>query len=319
MKKISVVLPVYNEEKNIPVLTDKLLDVLQRINYEWEIIFVDDYSVDRSFEELKKSANKDERIKILRLGRNFGQTQAISAGIDRSSGDVIVLMDADLENDPQDIPKLLDKIKEGYDVVSGWRQDRWKGQYFTRRLPSQIANYLISKISGIDLHDFGCTLKAYKREVLKRFKLYGEMHRFIPALAAWYGYRVYEIPVRYEKRKYGKSKYSISRVFRVLLDILFLKFLFKFLHRPLHFFGGVGIISVVLGGVAGLFALYFKLSKIHHKDFVETPLPVIMTMLVLLGTVFTLMGILAELLIRIYFEGQDKKNYFVKEEINFKD
>ncbi len=317
--KISVVIPVYNEEKNIPILISRLLGILKEISFSWEVILVDDGSTDSSFKALKAAADKDERVKVLRFLRNFGQTQAISAGIDRSSGDVIVLMDADLENDPQDIPNLLNKIREGYDVVSGWRQDRWKDKYFTRRFPSQMANWLISKISNIELHDFGCTLKAYKREVLKQVKLYGEMHRFIPALAAWYGYKICEVPVRYEKRKFGRSKYGVSRVFRVLLDILFLKFLFKFLHRPLHFFGGAGIISAVLGAVAGLLALYFKFSKAHQKDFIETPLPVIMTMFILLGAVFILMGILAELLIRVYFEGQDKKNYLVREELNFKD
>ncbi len=317
---LSIVIPVYNEKGNLPALTEQLLDMIEKQGYDkWEIIYVDDGSKDGSYEVLKEQALKEKNIKVVRFLRNFGQTSALSAGINRASGDIIVLLDSDLENSPYDVPKLVDKIKDGYDVVSGWRKNRWEGQFLTRKLPSTIANFLISKISDIELHDFGCTLKAYRKTVLKQIKLYGEMHRFIPALAAWYGYKVCEVSVEYKQRVYGSSKYGLSRIFKVLLDILFLKFLFKFLHRPLHFFGGIGIFSFFVGGLAGLIALYFKLSTANHKDFIETPLPTIMTMFVLLGAVFVLMGILAELLIRVYFEGQKKDNFLIKEEINLDD
>lgn len=226
----------------------------------------------------------------------------MSAGIQMSQGEIIVLMDSDQENNPADIPRLVAKLEEGYDLVSGWRQNRWKNQFWKRRIPSQLANWLIQKISRTSLHDFGCTLKAYRRQVFNQVKLFGENHRFIPALASWYGFRITEIPVAYQPRPYGVSKYNLSRTWRVLLDLVFLRFTTKFFNRPLHFFGGFGLISLAFGGVAAILAIYFKLSRIHHKDFVETPLPILTTLFFLAGVILVLMGILAELLIRIYYQ-----------------
>lgn len=311
--KLSIVVPIHNEKENIQPLAEKLKQVLS--GYDWEAIFVDDGSRDGSHEELQKIA--EGNIKAITLQKNFGQTAAIAAGVDHTSGEVIIPMDGDLENDPADIPKLLAKLNEGYDVVSGWRTSRWQGQFFTRRLPSAAANWLISKVSGVRLHDYGCTLKAYRADVLKSIKLYGDMHRFIAAYAYWNGARVTEIPVNYAPRKFGKSNYGLGRIWRVLLDLITLKFLSGYATRPLHLFGSIGMISILIGIIAGGFAVYFKFSAAHQKDFIQTPLPVIMAMLVVVGVMLILMGLLAEILVRTYHESQGKPTYTIKQKTNF--
>jgi glycosyltransferase involved in cell wall biosynthesis len=312
MPSLSVVLPIYNEAQSIQLLFTKLVDTLK--NYTYEVIAVNDGSKDNSWEELKKVAAQNKNIKIINLKRNYGQTAAINAGIQNSSNDIIVLIDSDLENDPADIPILLAKMEEGYDVVSGWRQARWKGQFLTRKLPSLTANKLISYISGVPLHDYGCTLKAYKREVIKDIRLYGQMHRFIPVFCKWQGGKITEIPVSYQPRMYGKSNYGLFRIYKVMLDLVLIKFLDKYMHRPIHFFGGAGILSfLVMFGSAGL-AVYFKLT--HQKDFVQTPLPTIAAMFFIIGIVLVLMGVLAEMQMRTYYESQNKFPFTVREKIN---
>lgn len=311
--KISIVIPIYNERENIKPLVAEIEVALS--GFDYEVIFVDDGSTDGSREVLKELA-KASAIKAIIFPKNYGQTAALSAGIDHARGDVIVPIDGDLELVPQDIPKLVAKLEEGYDVVSGWRVNRWQGEFLSRKIPSMAANALISKISGIKLHDHGCTLKAYRAEVLKNIRLYGEMHRFIAAYAAWQGARVAEVPIQYRKRVYGESKYGVGRVWRVLLDLLTLKFLFGYATRPIHLFGLVGIISILVGLVAGGFAVYFKFSTLNHKDFIQTPLPVIMAMLVVVGVMLIMMGLLAEILMRTYHESQGKAVYSIREKIN---
>ncbi len=314
---ISIVIPVYNEEKNIGPLLEEVLNVGNSLGEQYEIILIDDGSQDNSRSVLKSYAEKNKQIKVIFFKHNFGQTSALAAGFAYAKGDIIVPMDGDGENDPADIPALLFKLKEGFGVVSGWRKNRWKGQWLTRKIPSFFANMLISSISGIHLHDYGCTLKAYKREHIEGVILYGDMHRFIPALASWKGVKVAEILVNHRPRKFGRSNYGFSRTFRVVLDLVTLKFLTKYMQKPMHFFGGAGLITIFLGGIAGVIALYFKFSVTHQKDLIQTPLPVITSMLLVLGVLFILMGLIAEMLMRTYFESQDKTSYIVKEKINF--
>lgn len=311
--KISIVIPIYNERENIKPLIAEIESALS--GFDYEAIFVDDGSTDGSREVLKEAA-KASNIKVIVFPKNYGQTAALSAGIDHATGDVIVPIDGDLELAPADIVKLVAKLEEGYDVVSGWRKDRWQGEFLSRKIPSMAANALVSKISGVKLHDHGCTLKAYRAEILKNIRLYGEMHRFIAAYAAWQGARVAELPIQYRKRVYGESKYGVGRVWRVLLDLVTLKFLFGYATRPIHLFGLVGIISILVGLVAGGFAVYFKLSTANHKDFIQTPLPVIMAMLVVVGVMLIMMGLLAEILMRTYHESQGKAVYSIREKIN---
>lgn len=314
--ELSVIIPVHNEKENIPVLADRLLAALK--DREFEAIFVDDGSTDGSEQVLREAAAKfAPRFRAIFLRKNFGQTSALSAGIDHARGQVIVLMDGDLENDSNDIPKLLQKLNEGYDVVSGWRVERWKNDFFTRKIPSLLANSLISKVAGLKLHDYGCTLKAYRAVVLKNLKLYGDMHRFLAAYAYWSGAKVAEIPVAYTPRVYGRSHYGLARIGRVLLDLITLKFLSGYATRPLHLFGATGIASIVLGLVSGGFAVYFKFSQAHQKDFIQTPLPVLMVMLVVVGVLLILMGLLGEILVRTYHESVGKTTYTIKEKINF--
>ncbi|MCS7162124.1 MAG: glycosyltransferase family 2 protein [Bacteroidia bacterium] len=312
--ELSVVIPVYNEAPALPELVERLEAVL-RGNYE--VIFVDDGSSDSSAEVLKELAKERPWLRLIRLRRNYGQTSAIQTGIQHAQGEVIVLMDSDLENDPADIPRLLAKLAEGYDVVSGWRQNRWRGQFFTRRLPSLLANALISSISGVPLHDYGCTLKAYRREILSPIRLYGKMHRFIPIYAKWEGGKITEIPVSYQPRKYGKSHYSLARVISVLLDLILIIFLDRYLQRPMHFFGGIGLLAI-LGGIGSFFlALYYKLT--HQKDFVQTPLPIFTALFISIGVVLLLIGILGELLMRIYYEATGRPVVQIRERVNFSD
>jgi dolichol-phosphate mannosyltransferase len=278
---------------------------------------VNDGSKDNSFEVLHKHAKRDKRIKVVNFITNFGQTAALRAGIDHASGDVIVPIDSDLENDPADIRKLVAKLEEGYDVVSGWRRDRWEGSFLTRKLPSTTANALISIITQTPLHDYGCTLKAYRADVLKDVKLYGEMHRFVPAYAAWRGGKVTEMVVSHRPRKYGKSNYGITRTFRVLLDLVLLRFLHKFMNRPIHFFGMVGFFSLALGVIAGTVAVALRLAI--GLSLISTPLPTLAALLIIVGVQFIGMGILAEVLMRVYYESQDKTPYTVRETLNVDD
>jgi glycosyltransferase involved in cell wall biosynthesis len=313
MSRLSVILPVYNEAKGIELLFSTLEKALT--GYEYEIIAVNDGSKDSSWGEMLKAAAKNPAFKLINLKRNFGQTAAINAGIQSATGDILILIDSDLENDPNDIPKLLAKMEEGYDVVSGWRQNRWKGQFLTRKVPSLAANGLISKISGVKLHDYGCTLKAYKRDVIKDVRLYGQMHRFIPVFCQWQGGKVTEIPVNYQPRMYGKSNYGLFRIYKVILDLVLIKFLDKFMQRPIHFFGGAGILSFIVMLLSTGLAIYFKLTG--QKDFVQTPLPTIAAMFFVIGIVMVLMGVLAEMLMRTYYETQNKFPFTIKEKINF--
>lgn len=312
--QLSVVIPVYNEARGLPELVDRLEAALEGQG-SYEVIFVDDGSRDDSFAVLCALAQSRPWMRAIALRRNYGQTLAIQVGIQHASGEVIVLMDSDLENDPADIPRLLDKLKEGYDVVSGWRRERWKGQWLTRKLPSVLANALISWLSGVHLHDYGCTLKAYRREVLAPVRLYGRMHRFIPIYAKWEGGRITELPVRYQPRKYGRSNYGMMRIVSVLLDLVLIVFLDRYLQRPIQFFGGVGLISILLGIGSFAWALYYKLAGL--KSFVQTPLPIFTALFVSVGVVLLLIGVLAELLVRIYYEATGRPPAHVRQRVNF--
>jgi glycosyltransferase involved in cell wall biosynthesis len=309
---ISVLIPVYNEEGNLLPLSERLISALKKTGRPYEVIFVDDGSSDGSLEILLDIIKKNPNIKVISFSRNFGQTAALSAGIDFSKGDILIPMDGDLQNDPEDILLLLQKIEEGYDVVSGWRKNR-KDPFFSRRLPSAIANKIISWIGGVHLHDHGCTLKAYRRDILKNIRLYGEMHRFIPIYAQWIGARVSEIPVRHFQRESGTSKYGMSRVFKVILDLMVVKFLLSYSQKPIYLFGGMGLLMIVGALLAGLYALYLKFFE--GTSFILTPLPLLFVLLLMLGFLSILMGFLAEILTRTYYESQGKPTYQIKETI----
>lgn len=306
--KISVIIPIYNEDGNIDRLHERLAPVLEALNCPYEIVMANDGSSDGSGEQLDALARRDRMVKVIHLRRNYGQTAAMMAAIQYSTGDIIVPMDGDLQNDPADIPKLIEKLNEGYDVVSGWRVDRQEG--LNRRLPSRLANKLISRVSGVRLHDYGCTLKAYRRQVLENVRLYGEMHRFIPIYAAWEGANVAEVAVTHHPRQHGKSKYGIGRTPRVLLDLLVIRFLASSLDRPIQFFGRAGLYSLGLGFVAGLWALYLK--YVEGVSFIQTPLPMLVVLLALVGLMLVMMGLLAEIQSRVYFESQDKQPFAVR-------
>ena len=309
---VSVLIPIYNEEGNLSLLYDKLDLALKKTGRAYEIIFVDDGSSDGSLEILLDIREKNSNIKIISFSRNFGQTAALSAGIDCSKGDIIIPMDGDLQTDPEDIIPLLQKIEEGYDVVSGWRKDR-KDPFLTRRLPSMIANKIISWIGGVHLHDYGCTLKAYKRDILKNIKLYGEMHRFIPIYAQWIGARVSEIPVRHFPRGSGASKYGMNRIFKIILDLMVVKFLLSYSQKPIYVFGGMGLLMILGALISGGYAIYLKFFE--GTSFILTPLPLLCVLLLMLGFLSILMGFLAEILTRTYYESQGKPTYQIKETI----
>lgn len=311
---ISVVIPAYNEEENIPILYDKLKKVLGSLGEDYEIIFIDDGSTDRTPEILKDLAQKDKKIKVIRFRRNYGQTAAIYAGFEHANGEVIITMDADLQNDPEDIPKLLDKMREGYDIVSGWRKNR-KDPFLSRKLPSKIANWIISKVTGVELHDYGCTLKAYRADIAKRYRLYGDMHRFLPALAKRFGAKITEMPVKHHPRLYGKSKYGIDRTIRVILDIFLVKFLNEYITRPLYVFGGIGFILFFSGTLFGLYLTILKLF--FGQDIGHRPLLILSVLLILSGIQLISTGIIAELIIRTYYESKNEKPYIIEETINF--
>ena len=304
----SIVIPIYNEEDNIVKLSDSILNSLPNLKYE--ILFINDGSTDNSEEIIEKLTNNHTNIHLINLRRNYGQTAAMQAGFDHSKGDIIIPMDGDLQNDPRDIPLLINKINEGYDVVSGWRKDRLDKK-FTRVIPSKIANHLISKISGLPLHDYGCTLKAYKKEVLNEIKLYGEMHRFIPIYASWEGAKVTEIPVRHHARIAGKTKYGLSRIPKVILDILVIRFFDKSLDRPIHLFGKFGLFMFFLAFVLALLALYLKIFM--NTSFILTPLPLLVVFFTMSGLLCIFIGLLAEIQSRIYFESIDRPSYLIKQ------
>ncbi|HEX8161952.1 MAG TPA: glycosyltransferase family 2 protein [Pyrinomonadaceae bacterium] len=313
---ISVFLPVLNEEPNLRPLHEKMRAALADLGLSAEVIYVDDGSTDRSLEVLREIADADSRVRVISLRRNYGQTAAMSAGIDAARGRVLVPMDADLQNDPADIRRLLAKLDEGYDVVSGWRKNR-QDKALTRKFPSMIANRIISWIGGVPLHDYGCSLKAYRRDVIKDVRLYGEMHRFIPIYASWVGARVTEIPVEHHARTMGVSKYGLSRTLKVVFDLVTIKFMASYQTKPIYVFGTFGLIAFVVSTLAGLYAVFLKLF--HRADFVQTPLPVLCIVMFAVGIQFFLMGLLAEMSVRTYHESQAKSIYAVRERIGFED
>ena len=305
---ISVTVPIYNEIDSILPLHAAVSAVLNKLGRQWELILVNDGSSDGSAPVLDQLAELDPNVKVIHLRRNFGQTAAMMAGIDYARGDIIIPMDGDLQNDPSDIPRLLEKLEEGYDVVSGWRKGR-KDAKLSRNFPSWLANRLISLISGVHLHDYGCSLKAYRKSVIKDVKLYGEMHRFIPIYASWQGARVTELPVMHHARQYGKSKYGLERTVKVILDLIVVKFLATFAQKPMYVFGGIGLMSFAVSGISGIWALYLKF--VSDVSFVQTPLPLLFVMTAITGAMCILMGLLAELMTRTYHESQDKAIYAV--------
>jgi len=309
--EISIFLPVFNEEPNLRPLHGKLDEALAPLNETAEIIYVDDGSTDGSLKVLRELARLDARVRVVALRRNYGQTAAMSAGIDAARGQILIPMDADLQNDPADIQRLIAKLNEGYDVVSGWRKHR-KDKMVTRKLPSMLANRLISWIGEVPLHDYGCSLKAYRRDVLKDVRLYGEMHRFIPIYASWAGARVAEIPVEHHPRTMGKSKYGLSRTLKVVLDLMTIKFMASYQTKPIYVFGTFGMIAFAVSLLAGLWAI---IRKLEGESFIKNPLPILCIVMFAVGVQFLLMGLLAEMLVRTYHESQAKPIYAVRERI----
>lgn len=310
---ISLVVPIYNEEESIETLHTRLTEQLEQLGRPYEIIAVDDGSKDRSFDILRRLARANPHLHVVRFRRNFGQTAAFSAGFHRARGEVIFTIDADLQNDPADIPALLAKIEEGYDVVSGWRAER-KDPFWSRRIPSMIANRVISTFTNVHLHDYGCSLKAYRAEVLKNIQLYGELHRFIPAVASWQGVTVTEIPVRHYARQFGKSKYGISRTIRVIIDLLTVRFLLSYSTRPMQIFGLWGLLSMLLGIGINLYLAAIKL--LAGEELSSRPLLLLGILLIIVGAQFISLGLIGELVVRTYYETQNKPIYAVREELN---
>ena len=311
MAILSIVIPIHNEEPSILPLYDRLTAVLEQLQRPYEILFVDDASTDRSFELLANLVENDGHLKIIRLRRYFGQTAALSAGFHEAKGDVVIAMDGDLQHAPEDIPALLEKIGQGYDIASGWRQHR-ADSAILRRTPSRIANWLMAKASGIKLHDFGTTFKAYRAEVLKDVNLYGELHRFIPALASFYGARVAEVPIRIAPRSAGDSHYGIGRTFRVMFDILTIKFLLKYMTRPMHFFGSLGLAGTACGGAIMMYLAVEKLLG-YEIAIEHGPLMIAGALLLLAGLLMFSTGLIGEMMMRTYFESQDRRIYAVRE------
>jgi glycosyltransferase involved in cell wall biosynthesis len=307
---LSIVIPIYNEVENVPELHEELQGVLVALGRPYEIIYVDDGSKDGSVDLLKQLSDQHPEVVVILFRRNFGQTAALAAGLEASRGDVVIFMDGDLQNDPAEIPRLLQTMEEGdFDVVSGWRKDR-QDAAISRKLPSRMANWLISKVSGVQLHDYGCTLKAYRREVMQNVRLYGEMHRFIPAYAAWAGATVTELPVNHRARKYGRSKYGINRTIKVLLDLLTLKFLSSYSTKPIQLFGGLGAACFFFGILATLLLLYSRFFEGVRIN--RNPVALIAVFLFLAGLLFITQGLLAELVTRTYFESQGKTTYVIR-------
>jgi glycosyltransferase involved in cell wall biosynthesis len=311
MAKYSIVVPFHNEEENVTALYARLKQVMEQVGDSFELVFVDDGSSDRSYKLLEEIAAVDSRVLVVKLRRNFGQTSALAAGFDHASGEFILAMDGDLQHDPNDIPGFLEKLEEGYDVVSGWRRERIDN-FVMRRFPSRCANWLMAKLSGVDIHDFGTTFKAYRREVIQNIPLYGEMHRFIPALASWYGATICEIPIKNVNRERGKSHYGIGRTFRVFFDLLTIRFLLKYMSRPLHFFGGFGALGMMLGTIIS--AVLLGLKVIHpHQSLMDQhgPLFVVGAVLILAGIQMVAIGLLGELQVRHYHTMQNRAPYAV--------
>jgi len=307
---LSIVIPVYNEVDSLPLLHQAIGVALKDIALSWEVVYVDDGSRDGSMVVLSGLANTDsEHVVVVELRRNFGQTTAIAAGIDHASGDVIIFLDADMQNDPADIPMILEKLDQGYDVVSGWRKDR-EDNALTRNLPSQVANWLISNVTGVHLHDYGCTLKAYRREVITGFKLYGEMHRFIPVYANSVGAKILEVPVRHHARKFGRSKYGLERTVKVVLDLMAVQFLTQAANKPIYLFGGGGLALIGLGLLGMIFLVVRKL--LIQVNILTSPLFIIAVLSAMTGFQSILMGLIAELLVRTYHESQQKPTYTVR-------
>lgn len=312
--KVSILLPVYNEEENLPLLYDQLVAVVDQNGLDAEFVFVDDGSTDRSYSVMQGLAERDRRVVAVRFRRNFGQTAGLAAAIDHASGEILIPMDADLQNDPQDIPRLLAKLEEGYDVVSGWRRDR-HDTFLSRRLPSMIANRLISWWAGVHLHDYGCSLKAYRSEFLREVRLYGEMHRFVPIYASWAGARVTELVVNHRARQFGVSKYGINRTFKVLLDMLTVKFLGDYSTKPIYLFGGTGALVFLLSAVIAFGVVLEKFlgsDMLPHKE----TLLLFASFLATCALMLTMMGLLAEIIVRTYHESQNKPIYLVREVLN---
>lgn len=311
--KVSVVIPVHNEASNIKKLSEEVFNALSGLNVDWEVVVVDDGSSDDTWKLLKEwRENAGERVKLIRLAKNYGQTLALKAGIESAKGEIIITMDGDLQNDPHDIPKLIKKLEEGYDVVSGWRKER-KDAFLTRRLPSLIGNLVVSAVSGLKLHDYGCTLKAYRSEIIKSVPLYGEMHRLIPALADWMGASVAEVEVSHRKRIAGESKYSLSRIFAVIIDLITLRFFSAYATRPTHVFGMWGIMSLLISVVTFALLVYMKLKM--DFDMTGNPFLIITVLLVIVGVQLIALGLLGELSVRTYFESLNKSPYRIREKI----
>jgi len=311
---LSVISPVYNEEESVTLLHQAVAQALEPLNLQWELVLVDDGSSDGSAKQLEMLATQDpQHVRVVELRRNFGQTTAIAAGIDHSRGDIIVLIDADMQNDPADIPMMLDKLKEGYDVVSGWRVNR-QDTYITRTLPSHLANGLISRVTGVHLHDYGCTLKAYRREVITGFRLYGEMHRFIPVFARWVGARIIEVPVQHHPRRFGKAKYGLERTIKVILDLFTVKFLNTYSSKPIYLFGGLGVLLILAAFLVLLVLIGLRIFSGEHM--IRSPLLILSVMLVILGFQSIMQGLIAELLVRTYHESQNKLTYTVRKTFN---
>ena len=311
MPELSLIIPVYNERENLPLLMESICASMQPLNREWEAIFVDDGSRDGSQDELHRFVEQyPEHVRALIFRRNFGQTAAIAAGIDYARGEIIVLLDADLQNDPADIPMLLAKLDEGYDLVSGWRKDRQDNR-FTRTIPSNIANGLISRVTGVHLHDYGCTLKAYRREALAGFRLYGEMHRFIPVFAHSIGAKITEMPVHHHARKFGKAKYGLERTVKVILDLFTVKFLLDYSHKPMRLFGGTGITLMFFSFIM-LLSLFIR-KLLEGIPILTSPIFSLGVMFFILGFQSILMGLIAELLARTYHESQKKPTYTIRQ------
>ena len=310
---VSIVIPIYNEEESLQPLYDRLKPLLDGWDRTFEVVLIDDGSSDNSPQILRELHAQDPRLQVILLRRNFGQTAAFAAGFDHAQGAVVVTMDGDLQNDPADIPMLLDKIDEGYDIVSGWRVDR-QDKYWTRRFPSQIANGLISRLTGIELHDYGCSLKAYRREVVENVHLYGEMHRFIPALASWMGVRVAEMPVNHSARKYGSSKYGLSRIVRVVLDLITVKFLLDYATRPIQIFGLLGLGTLSIGSALGAYLTIIRLF--FNQAIGDRPMIILAALLIMIGVQLIIMGLLGEIMVRTYHETQNKPIYMVRESLN---
>jgi glycosyltransferase involved in cell wall biosynthesis len=309
--EVSVVIPLLNEQDNIRPLHQQITQALAGV-HDYELIFVDDGSTDASFDILSEFHKSDGRVKVIRFRKNFGQTAALSAGFAHAKGQVVVAIDADLQNDPADIPRMVQKLHEGFDVVSGWRKKRHDNA-LTRRIPSMAANWLISRITGVSLHDFGCTLKAYRHEVIAETRLYGEMHRFIPVLASWAGARICEIVVNHRPRTAGVAKYGLGRTWKVMLDLITVKFLGSYSTKPIYIFGGLGLVCALGSLLCGLVVLYQKFISVQHLAMNRNPLLVLTTLLVTATIQLILMGLLAELLVRTYHESQNRPTYVIRE------